>query len=317
MPKTYYTVANGMMLGERTDTGPRIDYVPDALGSIVAAVDQDLNTTYTAAYKPCGDTLASTGTAPNFTWVGNLGYLKSAGVTYAEFSVRRRIYSSRTGRWTSVDPRWPRHLAYPYASSSPVGLVDFTGLASVTFPTPCCCCALDFEPEDVTYYYDQTLQLPNPPGGTLLHFCGIGVNWTWSWSAAGAGGYISSPCFSLWAEWRSDELGAGWQPPPAPEAGWLLNCGYDSDGTCRGSNCQIFDAPGISSDSVAGITGWKYAVCFHFQLLTPSNCVPVCGTFNVDKYYKLVVTTNNNPMPGPGNGVTITFGPSDSSCKPS
>src|ERR1700691_5534273 len=100
MPVTNYATANGMLLGEVTGTGPQIDYVPDALGSIVAAVNQSSTTTYTAAYKPYGSVLASNGTAPNFTYVGTQGYLGSAGVTHAEISVRDRIYSTSTGHWT-------------------------------------------------------------------------------------------------------------------------------------------------------------------------------------------------------------------------
>ena len=80
MPVTDYSTAKGMMLGERT-SGVNADYVPDALSSAVVAVYQDLNTTCTAPYKPYGDTLASTGTAPGFTWIGNLGYLASAGAS--------------------------------------------------------------------------------------------------------------------------------------------------------------------------------------------------------------------------------------------
>ena len=109
-----------MILGEQTGTGPHIDYIPDALGSVVAAVDQNLVTTYTAAYSPFGDVIASTGTAPNLTWVGTLGYLQSAGRPFAEYSVRNRIYSSTTGRWTSVDPYWPTEPPYGYFLGNPV-----------------------------------------------------------------------------------------------------------------------------------------------------------------------------------------------------
>src|SRR5580658_6274096 len=112
MPVTDYFTMDGVLVGEKTTGGVNIGYVPDALGSIVAAVDQNLNTTYTAAYKPYGDVLASTGTAPRFTWVGTPGYLASAGVPHAEYSARARIDSSKDGRWTSVDPLWPRESAY-------------------------------------------------------------------------------------------------------------------------------------------------------------------------------------------------------------
>jgi hypothetical protein len=70
VPITSYFTADGMLIGEQTN-GVSIDYVPDALGSIVAAIDQNLNTTYTAAYAPYGTVLASTGASPNFTWIGS------------------------------------------------------------------------------------------------------------------------------------------------------------------------------------------------------------------------------------------------------
>ena len=136
MPTTYYTNANGMILGERTGNGPHTDYIPDALGSVVAAVDQNLVTTYTAAYSPFGDVIASTGTAPNVTWIGTLGYLQSAGRPFAEYSVRNRIYSSTTGRWTSVDPYWPNERPYGYAGSSPTLLTDPTGLFTTLTAIP-------------------------------------------------------------------------------------------------------------------------------------------------------------------------------------
>ena len=125
-----------MILGERTGNGPHIDYIPDALGSVVAAVDQNLNTTFTAAYSPFGDVIASTGTAPNFTWNGTLGYLQSAGRPFAEYSVRARFFSNRTGRWTSTDSYWPDESPYNYAWQSPIARVDPSG--HLVWPTNCC-----------------------------------------------------------------------------------------------------------------------------------------------------------------------------------
>jgi hypothetical protein len=159
MPTTYYATANGMLIGEQTN-GVSIDYVPDALGSIVAAINQSLTTTYTAAYTPYGTVPASTGTAPNFTWVGNLGYLAAAGRPYAEYSVRARIFSSKTSHWTSVDPLWasltrPRrksrpnvalmtaNSAYVYAACAPVVVVDPRGLS------PVCRCVVGPCPKNV------------------------------------------------------------------------------------------------------------------------------------------------------------------------
>jgi hypothetical protein len=127
MPITSYFTANGMLIGEQTN-GVSIDYVPDALGSIVAAIDQNLNTTYTAAYAPYGTVIASTGTAPACTWVGTLRYSSAAGGPYAEYLAGARIVSSKTGRWTSVNPLWPTGCAYIYASSAPTLLTDPSGM---------------------------------------------------------------------------------------------------------------------------------------------------------------------------------------------
>jgi hypothetical protein len=119
-----------MLIGEQT-SGVSTDYVPDALGSIVAAINQSLTTTYTAAYAPYGTVLASTGTAPNFTWVGNQGYLPGPGRPYAEYSVRARIFSSKNGRWTTADPLWPHEPAYAYVTD-PISNYDYTGPATGT-----------------------------------------------------------------------------------------------------------------------------------------------------------------------------------------
>jgi RHS repeat-associated protein len=151
MPTTYYTSANGVLLGERTDTGPRIDYVLDALGSVVAAVDENLNTTYTAAYKPYGDVLSSTGTAPRVTFVGSLNYDSAAGVPYAEYLAGARIGSTKSGRWTSIDPVWPRQSAYCYVLCNPVTWTDPTGLAQGAPPTnqyACLNCSCAVAPPD-------------------------------------------------------------------------------------------------------------------------------------------------------------------------
>jgi|GEM_PF-6598846 len=128
MPITSYIAGNGMIFGEKTSSGSRIDYVSDALGSVVAAVDQTLTTVFTARYTPSGSILTQTGTARAFGWVGTYGYLSAAGVSYADYSVRARFYGSKTGRWSSVDQLWPGEPAYEYAASSPVSIIDPSGL---------------------------------------------------------------------------------------------------------------------------------------------------------------------------------------------
>jgi RHS repeat-associated protein len=138
MPVTSFYKVGSRMVGEQTDGGTRINYVTDALGSIVQAIDENHNTTYTARYKPFGDVLSSTGTAPAFTWVGSFGYLQAAGRPHSEFYVRARFYSKKEGRWTTVDPLWPGESAYGYVSGRIQLWIDASGMASGSGSKNCC-----------------------------------------------------------------------------------------------------------------------------------------------------------------------------------
>jgi hypothetical protein len=143
--KNYYTV-DEEIFGESEGAAFR-NYVRDALGSVVAMTDSANAKLFTARYKPYGDTLASTGTAPSFTWVGVYGYLKAAGSVHNEFSVRARFYGSREGRWTAVDPLWPYERAYGYVAGRAVTYSGPSGTDVVFFPAgaggsgPRSCCA--------------------------------------------------------------------------------------------------------------------------------------------------------------------------------
>ena len=68
----YYTV-NGEIIGEHTAGQSRLDYLPDALGSVVGTVDQTLTIKSTARYKPYGAGLSSTGTQVKYGWNGRSG----------------------------------------------------------------------------------------------------------------------------------------------------------------------------------------------------------------------------------------------------
>jgi hypothetical protein len=138
MPVTSFYKVGSRMVGEQTDGGTRINYVTDALGSIVQAIDDNHNTTYTARYKPFRDVLSSTGTAPAFTWVGSLGYFQAAGRPHSEFYVRARFYSKAEGRWTTIDPLWPGESAYGYVSGRIQLFVDASGKASGSGSKNCC-----------------------------------------------------------------------------------------------------------------------------------------------------------------------------------
>lgn len=130
MKKRYHTV-NGMLIGE-TSNGVRRGYLSDALGSVVATVDDTGSIENTYRYKPYGDLLAKTGTAsdPRFLWIGALGYRykTSLGNVY----VRARHYVTYNGNWSSVDKFWPAQPAYNYARSNPVTHIDPSG----DFPFP-------------------------------------------------------------------------------------------------------------------------------------------------------------------------------------
>ncbi len=125
MPVTNYDTLHGEIIAEYTD-GVQLDYLKDALGSVTAWVDQNCNIVATARYKPFGDILVSTGTLGRFTWVGTLGY-RSSGLTWADKYVRARHYGSQQGQWTTVDPLWPKQIAYAYPPQ-PTTLVDPLGL---------------------------------------------------------------------------------------------------------------------------------------------------------------------------------------------
>jgi len=126
----YYTL-EGEIVGEKSTGQGRLDYIPDALGTVRKTLDQSRTAQYTgAAISPYGQVVTSVSNTPAFTWVGTLGYQNSvgAGMPHADYYVRARFYGAPEGRWTTVDPLWPSSNAYEYGSSSPASLVDPLGL---------------------------------------------------------------------------------------------------------------------------------------------------------------------------------------------
>lgn len=128
MKKRYHTV-NGMLIGE-TSNGVRRGYLPDALGSAVATVDDNGSIENTYRYKPYGSLLAKTGTAadPRFLWAGTSGYRTNSGVC-TDIYVRTRHYCTFHGSWTSPDPLWPAEPVLVYCDSNPTSVTDPMGLA--------------------------------------------------------------------------------------------------------------------------------------------------------------------------------------------
>ena len=79
-----YTVVNGEILSENRN-GVKRDYVPDALGSTVALLDNAQTVTDSFEYFPYGELRSRTGTTPTpFQFVGTKGYYRdSASRTYS------------------------------------------------------------------------------------------------------------------------------------------------------------------------------------------------------------------------------------------
>ncbi len=141
-----YTVLDGEIVSENRN-GVIRDYVPDALGSTVALLDNTQTITDTFSYFPSGTVASRTGTtATPFQFVGTKGYHADAsGKTY----VRARVLEPEKGRWLTEDPiglagaaklylrgfrsSWPNvplALNYGYAENNPVTYRDPSGLAA-------------------------------------------------------------------------------------------------------------------------------------------------------------------------------------------
>jgi RHS repeat-associated protein len=159
MKKRYYTV-NGEIIGEKAAGGERIDYLPDALGNVVATVDQNGKILNSYHYKPFGGLESKTGTAPDpkFLWVGAHGY-RQTGNKHSDVYVRARHYDTRTGRWTSRDPLWQHGLTY--VGNNPTTYFDPLGLYTIK-PIDCKDCGktLLITPEPG----DKTGIVVGPPG---------------------------------------------------------------------------------------------------------------------------------------------------------
>src|ERR1051326_829680 len=103
MAVTKYYTLNGEIVGEKTGAGARVDYLTDALGSVVGTVNQSAQVVNTYRFKPYGAQLAKTGVGadPAFRLVGGLGYQTTAKKS-SEVYVRSRHYAEN-GNWSSKD----------------------------------------------------------------------------------------------------------------------------------------------------------------------------------------------------------------------
>ena len=100
----------------------RIDYLPDALGSVLATTkpNQPAQVDNTYRYKPYGGLLDKSGTGidPRYLWVGTRTY-RDTSLPHASHYMIARHYAEQEGRWTSVDPLWPTEFGYIYAKCEP------------------------------------------------------------------------------------------------------------------------------------------------------------------------------------------------------
>ncbi len=127
--KARVTNANGRIIATKCG-GVRSYHQHDALGNTIALITANAVTdTYT--YWPYGELRTSTGSTVNpFRHGGAWGYYTdTTGRTY----VRARTLGPGLTRWMTVDPLWPREVAYRYASASPNRFMDPSGLRIETF----------------------------------------------------------------------------------------------------------------------------------------------------------------------------------------
>lgn len=131
MATVRYTVIDGAIVAEKRD-GVRRAYVPDAIGSTVALLDNSQVQTDTFTYWPYGEEKSRTGSTPTpFGYVGTRGYYRES--ENRSFVATRHLQVSQ-GRWMQQD-----HIGYAgkdinlyrYASANPSSVIDPTGLQTI------------------------------------------------------------------------------------------------------------------------------------------------------------------------------------------
>src|SRR5579872_2603735 len=129
MPTVRYTVMDGQIIAEKRN-GVRREYVPDAIGSTVALLDNTQTKTDTFSFWPYGEPNVRTGTtSTSFQFGGTAGYYVDARPR-ARY-VRARRLDPTLGRWFTADPlRWLSGETnfFVYAGNRPTLALDVSGL---------------------------------------------------------------------------------------------------------------------------------------------------------------------------------------------
>ena len=125
-----YQSVDGEILYQ-SGAGGRIDYLPGALGSVLATTkpNQPDQVDNTYRYKPYGGLLDKSGTGidPQYLWVGSRTY-RDTSLPHASHYMVARHYGEEEGRWTTVDPLCPNERAYGYCLNNPTSSFDKEGL---------------------------------------------------------------------------------------------------------------------------------------------------------------------------------------------
>jgi RHS repeat-associated protein len=119
-----YFCIEGELISE-TRNGVESDYIPDTLGNTIKLVNMSGAVTDEFEYWPYGELRSHTGTSVTpFTFGGTLGYYSDQwGGEY----VRARELEPVRVSWVSIDPHWPRELAFVYVRSNPTNYTDQSG----------------------------------------------------------------------------------------------------------------------------------------------------------------------------------------------
>ncbi|MBX3450776.1 MAG: hypothetical protein KF777_14515 [Planctomycetaceae bacterium] len=158
----------GPLIGQRSGGETRYFHF-DALGSTRELTDEAEDVTDTFTYDAWGNEVYRSGNSETeFHWVGRFGYRTPS--LEARYSIRTRLYSQSSARWSVVDPRrFADGLQdYMYSLNRPTTNLDPSGLTAV-----CCHCqVVSFGPEvDAAPFFESAVCLRSPPAQCCRKVC--------------------------------------------------------------------------------------------------------------------------------------------------